>query len=70
MRMAKIIQKSIPRHLVSDPLQRPEERHSRTAEPTNMNPESQVKMAVEPYEAWVPILFPFGGIGSSPQEIT
>lgn len=35
-----------------------------------MNPESQVKMAVDPYEVWVPILFPFGGVGSSPQDMT
>lgn len=61
---------SIPKHLVSIPLQSPEDRHSLTAEPTSMYPESQVNIAVDPYVICVPILFPFGGVGSSPQEIT
>lgn len=61
---------SIPKHLVSIPLQSPDDRHSLTAEPTSMYPESQVNIAVDPYVIWVPILFPFGGVGSSPQEIT
>lgn len=60
----------IPKHLVSIPLQSPEDRHSLTADPTSMYPESQVNIAVDPYVIWVPILFPFGGVGSSPQEIT
>ena len=60
----------IPKHLVSIPLQSPEDRHSLTAEPTSMKPASQVKMAVAPNVVWVPIFFPLGGGGSSPQEIT
>jgi len=39
----------IPKHLVSIPLQSPEDRHSLTAEPTSMYPESQVNIAVDPY---------------------
>lgn len=40
---------SIPKHLVSIPLQSPDDRHSLTAEPTSMYPESQVNIAVDPY---------------------
>lgn len=61
---------SLPKHLVSVPLHSPDERHSLTAEPTSMNPKSHVKIAVDPYVIWVPILFPFGGTGSSPHEMT
>lgn len=39
---------SIPKHRVSVPLQRPDDRHSLTADPTSMKPGSQVKMAVAP----------------------
>jgi hypothetical protein len=60
----------VPRHRVSLPLHRPEERHSLTAEPTSMKPVSQVKMAVALKLVWVPIFLPLVGDGSSPHEMT
>lgn len=60
----------LPRHWVSVPLQRPFAKHSLTWEPTNVYPVLQVNIAVAPYTVKVPILFPFGGDGRPPQEIT
>lgn len=60
----------LPRHWVSVPLQRPFAKHSLTWEPTNVYPVLQVNIAVAPYTIKVPILFPFGGDGRPPQEIT
>lgn len=62
--------KLLPRHWVSAPLQRPFAKHSLTWEPTKVYPVLQVKIAVAPYTVKVPILFPFGGDGRPPQEIT
>lgn len=60
----------LPRQRVSSPLQRPDRRHSRTAEPLKTYPGLQLKMADAPNVCWVPIFLPFGGVGRSPQEIT
>lgn len=60
----------LPRQCVSVPLQRPEDRHSRTLEPTRIKPELQVKIAVAPKVVCVPIFFPLGGVASSPHEMT
>lgn len=60
----------LPRQRVPVPLQSPDARHSRTVEPTRMQPELQVKIADAPKVVCVPIFFPLGGVGSSPHEMT
>lgn len=60
----------LPRHRVSVPLHRPDDRHSLTVEPTSIKPASHVKMAVAPKVVCVPIFCPLAGVGRSPQEIT
>lgn len=60
----------LPRHRVSVPLQRPDRRHSLTVDPVKTKPRLQLKMADAPKVVCVPIFFPLGGVGRSPQEMT